>query len=90
MPAPEAMDALFLQLEFGIPRRALPLLSLPGTLTRPEYLELCATGLTEPGLSGRCQKTIYSSKSQQASLPSCNLCVLGERQVVLRPASTFS
>ncbi len=48
MPASEAVDALFLQLEFGIPRHALPLLGLGAGLSRSEYLSLVQLGLVEP------------------------------------------
>lgn len=48
LAAPEAIEALFTQLEFGIPSAALDLLRLPIALTRHEYLELVAVHLTQP------------------------------------------
>jgi hypothetical protein len=45
-PDPAAMDALFRQLETGIPARALDLLNLPVSLGRGEYLALIGAGVT--------------------------------------------
>jgi hypothetical protein len=48
LPPSDVLEALFLQLEFGIPRRALPLLTLRAGLSRSEYLTLVELGLMEP------------------------------------------
>ncbi len=47
-PGPEAMDALFLQLEFGIPGEALSLLTLRVALSRADRLMLVGAGCCTP------------------------------------------
>jgi helicase len=39
-----AIDVLLIRLEFGLPARALPLLSLPVSLSRGQYLALVQAG----------------------------------------------
>jgi len=48
-PEEERLEVLLRQLELGIPEEGLPLLSLPKSLERGEYLQLITAGILTPG-----------------------------------------